>query len=130
MDTTDYQRAANSARQLVRQALDLQSLHGVLDEIAGNAQSLQVMPQRIAALQAQEAEQRDRLTQATADAENASKNAKEVYREQLVLREQQLSGLQLKIAGLEQREKELTSSVEALERQCGEIRERLRVAVA
>lgn len=126
----DVQAAANTARQLVQEAWNLQALLEVLDRIASDDHTLKEIAARIEANKALEASSRDSLAAALAEEGSAVQRAKDVYRERLEQYEGMLAAKQASIRALEQREAELTQSVQALERTCAEIRARLADAAA
>lgn len=132
MDTPDLdiRSAANAARQLARQAWDLQSLHGVLERLSSDDQELKAMPARIATLKAQEDEQRRRHAEAQAQAASAEARAEAAYAEQIEAQEKRVADLKAEIHALEQRHKDLTTANEALDRENKATLERLRAAVA
>jgi len=128
-ESLDYRAAANTARQFVRQALELQNLHEVLDAIAGDQSSINELRGQLVVLQGQIAAQKGRLEEANREAETAERSAKEKHHSALTLREQQIARLGDVVARLEQRERELQASVGTLEQSERDIRARLSAAL-
>lgn len=125
-DAINHGRAANSARQFIRQALDLQSLLGVLDRVADDERYLAELPGRRAAGEREVQELSDRLAQARTDTETGLAKEREradAVRKDLGDREH---ALRQSIAALEQREAAAQKAVEELERKLATLRDNAR----
>lgn len=102
LSPAELQRAANTARQFVRQALDLQSLHAVLAELEAKSTFVTELEQRVAAKQAEV-----EAAQARADSANAAADAAETRAEKQFA---------TAIAGEQDRLRTLTADADRLDR--------------
>src|SRR2546429_640528 len=117
MSPAEIQRAANSARQLVRAALDLQSLHGVLQDLETNANYLSEAQRLIDAKRAEVAEAEARAVAANKAAAEAEARAAEQFAAATAEQQRAVAELRNSIAALERRRDAATSAARAAEEQ-------------
>ena len=122
MSPAEIQRAANSARQLVRAALDLQSLHGVLQDLETNANYLSEAQRLIDAKRAEVAEAEARVVAANKAADSAEARAAEQFAAATAEQQRIAGELRDSIAALERRRDAATSAARAAEEQLAGIR--------
>jgi chromosome segregation ATPase len=122
MTPAEIQRAANSARQFVRGALDLQSLQAVLQDLETSGNYLMEAERLIDAKRAEIADADARLTAAKAAADTAETRAAEQFAAATAEQQRIAGELRDDIAALERRRDTATSAAKAAEEQLAGIR--------
>src|SRR5690349_1221547 len=115
LTNTDVQRALNSARSLVKSALDLQSLHAVLEELQNNSNWIADKQAQLVALAEAQRDAQTRLDQVTALADSAQARAQEEYAGAQAAAQKMLAALDEAIAAQEARLQELTAALKVVE---------------